>query len=152
MIRGAWKRLSLGLLMLVGMATIPAAVAAGELGFRNDTDAPVIVQGMSIIRGKIFAGKRHVLQPGDVGWDNILAAGNKLVIIADAKQPTKTLFQGTITFPLAGNTQFYSIKAIKDPPPKKKPGDKPARPQKQAAPRIDIEQTTPPARTPMPRR
>ena len=70
MIRGAWKRLSLGLLMLVGMATIPAAVAAGELGFRNDTDAPVIVQGMSIIRGKIFAGKRHVLQPGEVGWDN----------------------------------------------------------------------------------
>jgi hypothetical protein len=151
--RGAWKQAWLGLLTLAGMASIPAAVSAGELGFRNDTEAPVIVQGMSIIRGKIFAGKRHVLQPGDVGWDNILAAGNKLVIIADAKQPTKTLYQGTITFQFAGNTQFYSIKAIKDPPPKKKPGDKPGKPQKQTPPRIDIELTTPPARgNIMPRR
>ena len=152
------KLIALGLVAMLGLTVLPSAATAGSLGFRNDTDGPVIVQGMSIIRGKIYAGKRHVLQPGDVGWDHIVAQGNKLVVVADAKQPTKTLYQGTIQF--LGNTQFYSIKlagapVAKDPPTKKKSGDKPPKAQKLATPKIELEATTPPpmaATAPMPRR
>src|SRR5437588_7195042 len=158
MMRSGRRMALLGLLAALAVAVGPAAVFAGSLGFRNDTDGPVIVQGMSIIRGKIYAGKRHVLQPGDVGWDHIVAQGNKLVVVADAKQPTKTLYQGTIQF--LGNTQFYSIKVAaapvaKDPPTKKKSGDKPPKAQKPATPKIELQAATPrpmAATAPMPRR
>ena len=108
---------------------------------------------MSIIRGVLRAGKRHVLQPGDVGWDQIVAPGNKLIIVSDAKQPTKVLYQGTIQF--LGNTQFYSIKPFQ--PPKNKDGKaKKAGTQKPAdGNKVDFESTTPPPAaksTPMPRR
>jgi hypothetical protein len=129
----------LGLLAALAVAIGPAAVFAGSLGFRNDTDGPVIVQGMSIIRGQIHAGKRHVLQPGDVGWDQVIALGNKLIVISDGKQPTRTLYQGTIQF--LGNTQFYSIKKVEDPAAKKK-GDRAPKAPKPT--KIGIEATTPP--------
>src|SRR5689334_7903047 len=88
------KLACLGVIALASVLAAPADAATGSLGFRNDTDGPVIIQGMSIVRGAIRAGKRHVLQPGDVGWDQIVAPGNKLILIWAAKQPTKVLYQG----------------------------------------------------------
>ena len=151
MMRSRMKLVWLGLAVALGMATCPVAALAGALGFRNDTNGPVIVQGMSIIRGQIRAGKRHVLQPGDVGWDQIVAPGNKLIVISDAKQPTKTLYQNTIQF--LGNTQFYSIKAVEDPAAKDTPKKK-GLPKAQKPPKIEIQATTPPpmGTTPAPRR
>jgi len=148
----ASKMVCLALTGVICLA-VPAAATAGSLGYRNDTDGPVIVQGMSIIRGVLRAGKRHVLQPGDVGCDQIVAPGNKLIIVSDAKQPTKVLYQGTIQF--LGNTQFYSIKPFQ--PPKNKDGKaKKAGTQKPAdGNKVDFESTTPPPAaksTPMPRR
>jgi hypothetical protein len=150
----ASKMVSLALTGVICLA-VPSGATAGSLGYRNDTEGPVIVQGMSIIRGVLRAGKRHVLQPGDVGWDQIVAPGNKLIIVSDAKQPTKVLYQGTIQF--LGNTQFYSIKPFqapkkndKDGNPKKSGTQKPANGNK-----VDFESTTPPPvakSTPMPRR
>jgi hypothetical protein len=151
MTRTSMKLVYLGLAAVLAVAADPVTGLAGALGFRNDTSGPVIVQGMSIIRGQIRAGKRHVLQPGDVGWDQIVAPGSKLIVISDAKQPTRTLYQNTIQF--LGNTQFYSIKAVEDPAAKdtqKKKG----LPKAQKPPKIEIQATTPPpmGTTPSPRR
>ena len=52
----ASKMVCLALTGVICLA-VPAAATAGSLGYRNDTDGPVIVQGMSIIRGVLRAGK-----------------------------------------------------------------------------------------------
>ncbi len=107
-------------LAVAALVLLPAyGPAASWLGFRNDTKAPIIVQGISVINRSVRLGKRHVLQPGEMGWDLILAPGSKLVLIADAKQPTVTLFQGAIL--CSGNNLFFSIQP--DEPKKRKGND-----------------------------
>lgn len=80
----------------------------GWLGFRNDTNTPIIIQGVSIINRVPRQGPRHVLQPGQECWDVMIAKGNKLILIADAKQPTRYLMQETVTY--AGTDLFFTVK------------------------------------------
>ena len=79
----------------------------GWLGFRNDTNAPVVVQGVSIINRVARQGPRYVLKPGQECWYIMIAPGNKLILVADAKQPTRTLLQETVNY--AGASLFFSI-------------------------------------------
>jgi hypothetical protein len=81
----------------------------GWLGFRNDTTAPVIVRGVSIINRVARQGPPHVLQPGQECWDVMISPGNKLIVVADAKQPTRVLLQQTVNY-VAG-TLFFSIQS-----------------------------------------
>src|SRR5581483_4859106 len=89
--------------------------APPTIGYRNDTNGPVVVQGMIIINKTLRRDRAHILQPGEVAYDTVTLASNRLVVVADAKQPTRTLFQGTI--PFARNDQFFSIQ--NDSPPVK---------------------------------
>jgi hypothetical protein len=84
-----------------------AGADGGWLGLRNDTNGPIIVQGVSIINRVPRQGPRHVLLPGQESWDVMIAPGNKMIIISDAKQPTRTLLQQTVNY--AGKDLFYSI-------------------------------------------
>ena len=107
--------------LVLAVITLGAATAdarAGWLGYRNDTKGPVIVQGFSMVNRVLRQGKRHTLQPGETAWDLIVTPGNKLIIIVDAKQPTRTLYQDTILIGPAG-TQFYAIQSAEEvkPPP-----------------------------------
>jgi hypothetical protein len=102
------------LLYLCSVASVAVMASSGAaradngwLGFRNDTNAPVIVQGVSIINRVARQGPRHVLQPGQESWDVMIAPGNKLILIADAKQPTRMLLQETVNY--AGASLFFSI-------------------------------------------
>jgi hypothetical protein len=97
--------LSMVMLCLGGSRSVGAD--GGWLGFRNDTNSPIIVQGISIINRVPRQGPRHVLQPGQESWDVMIAPGNKMIIIADAKQPTRTLLQPTVNY--AGADLFFSI-------------------------------------------
>jgi hypothetical protein len=118
MISPMWslKWIALGVLALAALSFQPATAEAASIGFRNDTDSPLMLQGMSIVNGVVRRGKLHVLQPGDVAWDPIIAPGNKLVVIADPSQPTRTLCQETI---VCGVTDaFYSIQPDSPNPPK----------------------------------
>jgi hypothetical protein len=114
---------------------MPVVALAGSIGFRNDTKGPVIVQGMSIINGVVRQGKRLTLQPGDVAYDTVVVPGNKLIIVRDAKQPTRTLYQGTIQ--CGRNNLFFSVKSVTEA--------KPAKGQKVAAPKVELEGVTPPS-------
>jgi hypothetical protein len=98
-----------GLLVFLASASSARAADNGWLGFRNDTNVPIIVRGVSIINRVARQGPPHVLQPGQECWDVMIAPGNKLILIADAKQPTRTLLQQTIKY--AGVSLFFSIQA-----------------------------------------
>jgi hypothetical protein len=107
----------LALSALLTLGTVPALAGPPTIGYRNDTKVAVVVQGLSIINNRLRRDRVHILQPGEVAYDTVAIAGNRLVVVADAKQPTRTLFQGTI--PFARNDQFFSIRidsaAGKDP-------------------------------------
>jgi hypothetical protein len=94
---------------LPGIAQPVRADNNGWLGFRNDTTAPIIVRGVSIINRVARQGPPHVLQPGQECWDVMISQGNKLILVADAKQPTRVLLQQTVNY-VAG-TLFFSIQS-----------------------------------------
>jgi hypothetical protein len=118
------------LLAIIAVGILPAAVEAGIIVFRNDTDNPVMIQGISIINRVVRRGKLHVLRPGEVGRELILVPGAILFTVADAKQPTRILCQETIQ--VLGIDLSYTIKA--DVPDKSKDGE--------AAPKVGTGKTT----------
>jgi hypothetical protein len=102
----------LALVLLLMILAWPSTAQAGSLiGFRNDTDGPIIVQGMSVINGQVRQGKRLTIQPGGIAWDVIAVPGNKLITVVDGKQPTKTLLQQTVQ--CGGRTLFFAIQPVK---------------------------------------
>jgi hypothetical protein len=101
------RRGCFAVLAVVAIWLWPVSVQAAVLSFRNETDTPIMVQGISIINRVARRGKLHVLRPGEVGQELILVPGAKLIIVADAKQPTRILCQETIQ--LAGADLFYAI-------------------------------------------
>jgi hypothetical protein len=139
MFRRAHSLAIAGLAALVGVFLAALPLQAGPIGFRNDTKNPIKVQGMSVINGIIRQGKCHTIEPGATAWDTIIAPGNKIIIVTDAKQPTKTLVQETIQ--VGAGTVFYSIQPKEDPAAKA--GVKPAK-EKNAA-KVKLVPTMPPA-------
>lgn len=101
------RRASLALPAVVAIALWPVMADAAVLGFRNETEIPVLVQGISMINRVARRGKLHVLRPGEVSQEPILVPGTILIIIADAKQPTRILSQETLQF--TGTDLFYAI-------------------------------------------
>jgi hypothetical protein len=111
---GACKGTLLGIALL---ALAPGSLQAAWLGFRNDVNVPVIVQGgVVVIPGKqIRWDKPRLLYPGEIFWDAILKPGNKIISIYEAKKPNRMVYQDTITI---SEDVFYSIQP--DPPGKVK--------------------------------
>jgi hypothetical protein len=97
--------LCLAMLCLSSVRSI--AADGGWMGFRNDTNSPIVIQGVSIINRVPRQGPRHTLQPGQECWDVMIAKGNKLILIADAKLPTRSLMQETVTY--SGTDLFFSV-------------------------------------------
>jgi hypothetical protein len=98
---------SIGIAFVCLVANRSAAAEGGWLGFRNETNTPIIVQGVSIINRVPRQGPRHVLQPGQECWYVMIAKGNKLILVADAKQPTRLLAQETVTY--SGTDIFFAV-------------------------------------------
>jgi hypothetical protein len=94
-------------LLLGGLLGGPEGLHAATIGFRNDTKIPVIVQGMGIVNNVVVQGRRHTLQPGAICYERILVPGQKIIIVVDARQPTRVLFRGTVN--VARNDLFFSI-------------------------------------------
>src|SRR5262245_23696594 len=112
------------LLALLSPAATLAAPAAW-LGFRNDTNMPVIVQGSSVVNNAMRHGKPNLLYQGTVSWERVTQPGSKIITIYDPKQPKLILFQGTVV--IAAGDLFFSIEV--DPPPPLRPGEKPPPPK-----------------------
>jgi len=71
---------------VLGVLLAPGAVHASWIGFRNDTDIPVVVQGASVVNHRLRWGKPHLLYPGELCWDCIVQAGKKQIVVCDAKK------------------------------------------------------------------
>jgi hypothetical protein len=66
----------------------------------------------------VLLGKRHVLQPGQTGSDNILIRGQKLIRVYDANRPTQVL--GSKTILCDGTTDLIFAVEVNTPDPKDK--------------------------------
>jgi hypothetical protein len=134
-------------LAVVAVGLWAAAAEAAVIAFRNETDGPIMVQGISIINRVARRGKLHVLRPGEVAGELILVPGTRLIIIADAKQPTRILCQEIIQF--TGTDLFYAIQ--RDEPDKAKEGeDAKAKGRKMLLPKVKLvpSKPTPPITLP----
>src|SRR5437870_4985490 len=92
---------------LIGMSW-PDFSEAALLGFRNDTNIALIVQVTSLVNNIPRRGRAQVLMPGKY-YVEVAVGTNKQILIADAKQPAQTLYNGTIG--AAANDQFFSIQS-----------------------------------------
>jgi hypothetical protein len=124
------RRKGLTLLVVVAVVFLPAAAEAGGLAFRNDTDSPILVQGVCIINRVARRGKLHVLRPGEVSRELVLVPGTILITVADAKQPRRILCQEAI--PFTGADQLLAVQV--EEPEKSKEGDKAAANEKDRKP------------------
>jgi hypothetical protein len=97
------------LALVLAAALLPDSAQAAGLAFRNDTDSPILVQGVTIINRVARRGKLHVLRPGEVSREPVLLPGTILVTVADAKQPARILRQEPIQF--TGIDLFFAIQA-----------------------------------------
>jgi hypothetical protein len=109
---------------------LPGGAAAEALAFRNECKAPVVVQAVSVFRGRVFRDKPYLLNPGDTS-PNIVLPGDKVITVYDAKVPNRVLFQGAL--PASPVDQRYGIVPDVPPPkvrmePRKGPGGMPERP------------------------
>jgi hypothetical protein len=96
-----------GMMALLVLGAGPAFSQAAWLGYRNDTNAPVILQGSSIVNKVPRLGRIHVLYPGEVAWDAVLQAGDKTITIIDGKT-RRPLYKGTVN---CTSDLFLSIRA-----------------------------------------
>lgn len=102
-----WVRtLSLAVAAVGLVALLPAVGTAETLTFRNDTNAPLVIQGACIVRGQLRADQPISMLPG--GMARINLPGNKLITIYHAKLPNRPLYQGTIQG--GSDDQSFSIK------------------------------------------
>src|SRR5205823_13152521 len=74
---------------------LPGAAGAEALAFRNECKAPVVVQAVSVFRGRVFRDKPYLLNRGHV-TPNIVLPGDKVITVYDAKVPNRELFKGAL--------------------------------------------------------
>lgn len=130
--RGGWIA-SLAIAAWLGL--LPAPADAAWLGFRNDTQNVIVVQGASIVNNQPRWGKPYRLFPGEIYWENILIPGNKLIHVYDPKQPNVPLLREVIQF--QGADLFYAVETDTTPG---KDGKTPA-----AGSKVKLVPTKPPA-------
>jgi hypothetical protein len=71
------------LLAVVAFAVVPAATEAAGIGFRNDTNQVLYIQGSWVTKGGVQRGSVMVVQPGKTVWDNNLKNGTRTITICD---------------------------------------------------------------------
>jgi hypothetical protein len=126
------------LLAVIGLAAIAPGADAAWLGFRNDTNGTLVVQGASLVNNLPRWGKPNRLLPGEVYWENILVPGNKLIAVFDINQPNRPLHREILQ--CAGSDLFYSIQIL--------PGTPASKGQPATPPQMKLVPTKPPEQPP----
>jgi hypothetical protein len=145
----AWLPGDLALLAVLMIGLWPTAAEAAVLLFRNDTDIPLAIRGISIVNRVARQGKVHILKPREVWQELIFVPGTILIFVADANQPMRILCQEAI--PFRGTDLFYALQP--ETPVKSKEKEKnssQAKPQKTLVPKVRLVpfRPTPPALSP----
>ena len=85
----------------------PSWASAAWLGYKNDTQAAIVVQTSVVVNDKVVRGKEHKLYPGEIAWDNIPVAGPRQISVMDPKANNKLTGQETIN--VANQDIFLSV-------------------------------------------
>ncbi len=91
---------------LAAVLLVPGLARSEALRFRNDTPAPVIIQGACVVRGALVRDRPHLVHP-DEKSPPVVLPGGKVITIYDAKVPNRVLYQGVI--PAGVDDQLFSI-------------------------------------------
>jgi hypothetical protein len=107
-LRNPWRVL----LVLAAFALVPAAVDASGIGFRNDTNQVLYVQGSYVTKAGVQRGSVLVIKPGQTVWDNNLKNGNRTITVCDGTN--RVLLLDTV--PFEGTTdQLFGVAPIQMP-------------------------------------
>ena len=98
-LRQTGRSISLFGLALFALALAPTFADAAWLGYKNNTNAVVIIQAtdMVVVNGQVKAGrsgKVHTLYPGEIAWDPIAAPGARLISVYDPSKTTSSTRTG----------------------------------------------------------
>jgi hypothetical protein len=97
------------LLAVVVLGLLPVAADAANMGFKNDTNQPMYLQGYSVVNGRILRGPIWTIPPGKTVVDVNLPAGARFIKITDAAN--RVLFNEPVAF--EGNVDvLYSIQPL----------------------------------------
>jgi len=123
------------LALAAGIAA-PTASHAAWLGYKNNTNAVVVIQAtdLVLVNGQVTAGragKAHALYPGEVAWDPIAAPGPRMITIYDTKQKNRVLHQDKVD--CNKNDIFLSLQLVQPPAPR---GQQPPPPQLKLLPTV----------------
>jgi hypothetical protein len=102
-------RLLPALAAAVVLALLPAGLRAETLVFRNDTNAPLVIQGACVVNGRLRHDQPIAMAPGATA--RIVLPGNKLISVYHAKLPNRVLYQNTIQ----GGTEDLYFSVQPDP-------------------------------------
>lgn len=110
--------------VLVG--ALPQTAAAGGIGFRNDLNTPIIVQGVSFanIKGQPtkVRGKPLLIEPGKTAWDvNVKPGDREIFIHLYDRQTNKLIEIGRELHPFMGQDIFFIVQPIPPPNPNMPP-------------------------------
>jgi hypothetical protein len=87
----------LGLCALGLLGGLPAPAAAEGIGFRNDLNVRIIVQGASKVDNVVRRGLPLQIDPGKTLWDTNLPMGEREIVIYGA-QGNRLLFRMIVPF------------------------------------------------------
>jgi hypothetical protein len=128
----------LTVLATLAALALPALSQAGVLSFKNDTNAPLVVQVITLVNNVARANRAQIVRPGQ-SYGEAALPGNKQILIADARQPTLPLCNETIA--QAMGDQYFSIQVDMAPLPQNQFGG-----QVQALPRVKLVAIPPPVK------
>lgn len=97
----------------------PQIANAAWLGYRNNTQAAVVIQSAVVVNNQLRWGKPHTLFPGEVAWDAAPAPGARIIGVFDPKQNNRLIYQETVA--VASSDIFLSLQMITPPVPRGQP-------------------------------
>jgi len=71
--------------------------ADGLVGYRNDTNQPIIVQSAVVVNNAMRRSKPQLIYPGEIAVDGLNATGVRRIALYDPKKPNIAIHQEDVT-------------------------------------------------------
>ena len=97
-------------LALLIVCLAPAVSWAQTMVFRNDCHYSVVVQAATVVRGRVFRHKPHLLKCGAVS-PRMNMVGDMVISLYDGRMPSRVLFQGALRS--SPTPVYFTIEPVK---------------------------------------
>jgi hypothetical protein len=113
------RKTCLGLLALAVLGAAPVTAAAGSIGFRNDLNLPIVVQGESIVNGVLQRGQALLIAPRKCAYDTNVKPGNRQITVYDAQNTNRILLR--VVIPYDGSDVIFRVVLVPPVAPRMPP-------------------------------